>query len=316
MMDTPAVSPWRRWGTSYRQVLAPLSFLVLLGLFLSTQTPAFLTWSNLRTVAIQTVAVAILAIGETVVIISGGIDLSVGAVLALSGVTAVYAMREIGAPAWAGVAVGLATGALCGLFNGLVTTRLRMPAFVVTLGMLGMASGAALLISGGVSLTGIAPGFERLGKEWSLWVLLGVAVFFHLLLSFTKLGRYCYAIGGNAEAARLSGVSLVRYQSTYFVLCGLCAGLAGVLQASRATVAQPTAGKGWELDAIAAAVIGGTSLMGGQGSVVGTLLGAFLMAIIRNGCNLLNVEVEWQQVLIGAMVIVAVFYDRWQRGKG
>jgi ribose transport system permease protein len=306
---------WKKLPTSARQVLAPLSFLLLLGLFLSTQTPAFLTYSNLRTVAIQTVAVAILAIGETVVIISGGIDLSVGAVLALSGVTAVYAM-ENGATAWQGVLVGLATGALCGLFNGLVTTRLRMPAFVVTLGMLGMASGAALLISGGVSLTGIAPGFERLGKEWSLYVLLLVAVAFHLLLSYTRLGRYCYAIGGNAEAARLSGVSLVRYQSLYFVLCGLCAGLAGVLQSSRATVAQPTAGRGWELDAIAAAVIGGTSLMGGQGSIIGTLLGAFLMAIIRNGCNLMNVEVEWQQVLIGAMVIVAVFYDRWQRGRG
>jgi ribose transport system permease protein len=313
-MDTPSASLWRKLATSYRQVLAPLSFLVLLGLFLSTQTPAFLTYDNLRTVAIQTVAVAILAIGETVVIISGGIDLSVGAVLALSGVTSVYAMKH-GASAWQGVLIGLATGAICGLFNGLVTTRLRMPAFVVTLGMLGMASGAALLISGGVSLTGIAPGFERLGKEWSLWVLLVVAVSFHLLLSFTRLGRYCYAIGGNPEAARLSGVSLVRYQTTYFILCGLCAGLAGVLQASRATVAQPTAGKGWELDAIAAAVIGGTSLMGGQGSIVGTLLGAFLMAIIRNGCNLLNVEVEWQQVLIGAMVIVAVFYDRWQRGR-
>ncbi len=300
--------------SSARQVLAPLSFLLILGIFLSLQTPSFLTIDNLRTVAIQTVAVAVLAIGETVVIISGGIDLSVGAVLALSGVVAVYVMKA-GAPAWLGVLAGLATGALCGLFNGLVTARLRMPAFVVTLGMLGMASGAALLISGGVSLTGIAPGFERLGKEWSLWVLLLVAVGFHLLLSYTKLGRYCYAIGGNAEAARLSGVSLVRYQTIYFLLCGLCAGLAGVLQASRATVAQPTAGKGWELDAIAAAVIGGTSLMGGQGTIIGTLLGAFLMAIIRNGCNLLNVEVEWQQVLIGAMVIVAVFYDRWQRGR-
>lgn len=313
-MTTP--SAWRQLVAPYRQVLAPLSFLVLLGLFLHTQTPAFLTWENLRTVAIQTVAVAILAIGETVVIIAGGIDLSVGAVLALSGVTAVYVMREWGFPAWAGALVGLGTGALCGLFNGLVTTRLRMPAFVVTLGMLGMASGAALLISGGVSLTGIAPGFERLGRDWALWVLLVVAVGFHLLLSYTRLGRYCYAIGGNAEAARLSGVSLVGYQSATFVLCGFCAGLSGVLQASRATVAQPTAGRGWELDAIAAAVIGGTSLMGGQGSIVGTLLGAFLMAIIRNGCNLLNVKVEWQQVLIGAMVIVAVFYDRWQRGRG
>ncbi|MEJ5252198.1 MAG: ABC transporter permease [Chthonomonadetes bacterium] len=297
-----------------RQVVAPLSFLVILGIFLSTQTPNFLTWENLRTVAIQTVSVAILAIGETAVIISGGIDLSVGAVLALSGVTAVYAM-EHGASALVGVLVGLLTGAVCGAFNGLVTTRLRMPAFVVTLGMLGMASGAALLISGGVSLTGIAPGFERLGRDWSLGVLAVVAVGFHLLLSYTRLGRYCYAIGGNPEAARLSGVSLVWYQTSYFVLCGLCAGLAGVLQASRATVAQPTAGKGWELDAIAAAVIGGTSLMGGQGSIIGTLLGAFLMAIIRNGCNLLNVEVEWQQVFIGAMVIVAVFYDRWQRGR-
>lgn len=300
---------------STRQVLAPLSFLVLLAIFLSTQTPAFLTWDNLRTVAIQTVAVAILAIGETMVIISGGIDLSVGAVLALSGVTAVYAMREWGLSATGGILVGVATGAVCGLFNGLVTTRLRMPAFVVTLGTLGMASGGALLISGGVSLTGIAPGFERLGKEWSLWVLALVAVGFHLMLRYSRLGRYCYAIGGNAEAARLSGISLVRYQSLYFVLSGICAGLAGVLQASRTTVAQPTAGRGWELDAIAAAVIGGTSLMGGQGSIVGTLLGAFLMAIIRNGCNLLNIEVEWQQVIIGAMVIVAVFYDRWQRGK-
>lgn len=301
-------------GFSYRQVLAPLSFLLALGLFLSTQTPNFLTWDNLRTVAIQTVSVAILAIGETTVIISGGIDLSVGAVLALSGVTAVYTMQR-GASAPVGVLVGLVTGAVCGAFNGVVTTRLRMPSFVVTLGMLGMASGAALLISGGVSLTGVAPGFERIGRDWSLGVLLVVAVGFHILLSYARLGRYCYAIGGNSEAARLSGVSLVRYQTTYFVLCGLCAGLAGVLQASRATVAQPTAGKGWELDAIAAAVIGGTSLMGGQGSIVGTLLGAFLMAIIRNGCNLLNVEVEWQQVFIGAMVIVAVFYDRWQRGR-
>lgn len=301
-------------SSAYRQVLAPLSFLVVIALLLSTQTPNFLTWENLRTVAVQTVSVAVLAIGETAVIISGGIDLSVGAVLALSGVTAVYVMKH-GASAMTGVLVGLLTGAVCGAFNGLVTTRLRMPSFVVTLGMLGMASGSALLISGGVSLTGIAAGFERIGRDWALGVLLVVAAGFHVLLSYTRLGRYCYAIGGNAEAARLSGVSLVWFQTIYFVLCGMCAGLAGVLQASRATVAQPTAGKGWELDAIAAAVIGGTSLMGGQGSITGTLLGAFLMAIIRNGCNLLNIEVEWQQVFIGGMVIVAVFYDRWQRGK-
>jgi len=211
------------------------------------------------------------------------------------------------------------TGALCGALTGLLIAKTRIPPFIMTLGMMGMARGATLILTQGVPVHGIPESVQVLGGNvpgWEVtpvWLLLGVAFFLHLLLSQTVFGRHTYAMGGSPQAARLSGVPLNRMLVLVYGLSGLCAGLAGIVLMARTVSAQPTAGEMYELDAIAAAVVGGASLMGGQGTIVGTLAGALTIAILRNGCNLLNISAYWQQVTIGALIPLAVLYDNWRR---
>ncbi|MDH7600690.1 MAG: ABC transporter permease [Armatimonadota bacterium] len=297
---------------------APLVFLVVLGIALAASTKGFATTNNFLNLARQHSIIIVLAVGQTMVMISGGIDLSVGSVLALSGVVAgLTAANQV--PIGVCAALGLATGCLCGFINGLVTAKARVPAFIATLGMMGMARGVALVLSGGVSID-LPPQVSSWTAAHSfamavvfVCAMFTVALTWHLILTRTVLGRQCYAIGGSREAARLSGINIDRHTVVIFTLNGLIAGLAGMMMVAYITVADPTAGEGYELDSIAAAVIGGTSLFGGRGKIGGTIVGAFILAVLRNGCDLRNISEHWQRFVVGLMTILAVFYDRMRR---
>jgi ribose transport system permease protein len=301
----------------FRRFASLLSLLVMCGV-LAWRTDAFLTVENIMNVGRQIAEIAIMAVGQTLVIIAGGIDLSVGSVMAFSGVSTGLVLNAGGSIPLA-VCAGLLAGSLCGGINGFLVTRGRIPPFVVTLGMMGVASGVALVMTGGTNIFIQRTGFDAIGLgrvfrvPIPLIIMVVVAFATHVLLSRTRAGRYFYAIGGSAESARLSGVPVGFYQGLTFLMGGLMAGLGGVLLASRLGIAQPTAGQGYELDTIAAAVIGGASLMGGVGTIPGTLIGAFIMAVLRNGCNLLDISEFWQRIAIGTIVVLAVYYDHLRR---
>ena len=277
-------------------------------------TPYFLTVSNLLNVMQQTSINAIIAVGMTFVIITAGIDLSVGSIVAFSGVVLASVLQSA-VPLPLALVIGLAVGALAGYVNGILITYGRLPPFISTLGMMSVARGAALLYTGGRPISGFEPSFRYLATGKILYIPVPVIIMIlvyivaHVVLTRTKLGRYAYAIGGNEEAALLSGVNVKLYKSMVYALSGALAGLAAIILTARLNSAQPIAGIMYELDAIAATVIGGTSLMGGEGRLVGTLIGALIMGVLRNGLNLLGVSSFVQQTVIGSVIILAVLMD-------
>jgi ribose transport system permease protein len=300
--------------THYGRQFGTLAGLIGLCAVLWILTPHFLTVSNLLNVAQQTAINAVIAVGLTFVIISGGIDLSVGSLVAFSGVVlASLLQRGIALPF--ALAACLGVGLVCGLVNGALITRGKLPPFIATLGMMSVARGAALLFTDGRPISGFGESFRWIATGEVLHVpvpvLIMIAVYAaaHFTLHRTKFGRYLFAIGGNEEAALLSGVPVVFHKTMVYGACGLLSALASVILTARLNSAQPIAGISYELDAIAATVIGGTSLMGGQGSVLGTLVGALIMGVLRNGLNLLGVSSFVQQVVIGAVIILAVLMD-------
>ncbi len=289
--------------------------------------PTFLLADNLRNVANQIAVIAILAAGMTLVIISGGIDLSVGSLIALAAVVVAWLVGRLGGEA-AGVGGVLAGGlgavllcGACGAVSGLVVTRFRVPPFIATLGMMQVASGLAYLISDGKPIYRLPPGFTALGRgvepllgiPWAVLLMVGLYLAAHLLMGRTALGRYVYAVGGNEEAARLAGVRVGGVLLLVYVLSGMLAGLGGVVMASQLRSGAPTYGLMYELYVIAAVVVGGTSLSGGQGKVLGTLIGVFIIAVIQNGMNLTNVESYTQKVVLGLVILGAVLLDRLRR---
>jgi ribose transport system permease protein len=298
---------------SARQVGTFIGLLTLC-LILWAATPHFLTVSNLLNVLEQTALNAVVAVGMTFVIISGGIDLSVGSVLAFAGIALARAL-EAGIPAPVAITLALAVGLSCGLANGALITFGRLPPFIATLGMMSVARGAALMLAEGRPISGFSEGFRALATERVLMVpapvIITVAVYAvaHFVLTQTVFGRTTYAIGGNEEAARLSGVQVRFHKTAIYGVAGLTSAAAAVVLTARLNSAQPTAGTMYELDAIAATVIGGSSLLGGEGSLIGTLTGALIMGVLRNGLNLLNVSSFVQQVVIGAVIVGAVLVD-------
>jgi ribose transport system permease protein len=277
-------------------------------------TPHFLTVSNLLNVAQQTAINAVIAVGLTFVIISGGIDLSVGSVVAFSGVVLASLLANA-VPLPLAILGGLAVGFACGLANGLLITFGRLPPFIATLGMMSVARGGALLYTDGRPISGFGENFRWLATGEIGFVPMPVVVMgvvylvAHFVLRRTPFGRYVFAIGGNEEAALLSGVRVRLHKTAVYGVCGLLSAAAATVLTARLNSAQPIAGINYELDAIAATVIGGSSLMGGQGSVAGTLIGALIMGVLRNGLNLLGVSSFIQQVVIGAVIIIAVLID-------
>jgi ribose transport system permease protein len=287
--------------------------LLVLALALFIITPDFLTGPNLLNIGIQVSTVAILAFGMTFVIVAGGIDLSVGSVAALSAMVSGYMFVSSGLPGNLALPAGLLTGLVVGTVNGLASAYGKLPSFIATLAMLSIARGLTLVISDGRPIK-TAPEVSFLGGSVGpipvpIIVLVIAAAIASFLLNRTVIGRSMYAVGGNAEAARLSGLPVKQITVTVFALAGLFAALAGLLLAGRLDSAQPQAAAGYELDAIAAVVIGGASLAGGLGRISGTFVGALVLVVIRNGLNLLNVTSFWQQVVIGVVIALAVGVD-------
>jgi ribose transport system permease protein len=310
---------WQRLALSGRR-LGTLAGLVGLCLLLWILTPHFLTVSNLLNVLEQTSINAVIAVGMTFVILSGGIDLSVGSVLALSGVVMATLLQE----GWAvlpAMAAGLAIGFAFGAFNGIAIAWGRLPPFIATLGMMSIARGCALLFTEGRPVSGFEQSFRSLATARILGipapVVITAAVYLaaRFVLSSTRFGRYVYAMGGNEEATRLSGVNVRLHKTLVYGVAGLTSAIAAVLLTARLNSAQPIAGIMYELDAIAATVIGGTSLSGGEGGVGGTLIGALIMGVLRNGLNLLGVSSFLQQVVIGLVIVFAVLLDTVLKSK-
>jgi len=276
-------------------------------------TPAFLTVPNLLNVGVQAAVVAVLAFGMTFVIITAGIDLSVGSVAALSSICAGWLVASAGLPGPTALLAAPLVGLLTGLVSGAAVAYGRLPAFIATLAMLSIARGLALVVSGGRPID-MPDSVAALGGDLGpvpvpILVLLVAWAVTAVVLNRTVFGRSLYAIGGNEEAARLAGLPVKRTLAAVYALSGLFAGIAGMVLAGRLASAQPQAASGYELDAIAAVVIGGASLAGGSGKATGTLIGALILAVIRNGLNLLNVTAFWQQVVIGLVIAAAVGID-------
>ncbi len=294
----------------------PLLGLIVLCTVLAVMAPNFLTVGNLFNVFQQITVLAVLALGGTAVIITKGIDLSVGSVLGLGGAVAGWTFAAAGLPMAVAIVAGISVGALAGLINGLLITYGRLPPFVATLAMLSVARGLALVITGGQPITGY-PDWFRWVATFRLFGVIPVSVLFvaalfvlgSMYLRYRPTGRALYAIGGNEEVARLSGINVRRAKLKVYTAAGALAALGGLFLTARLNSAQPTAGTTLELDVIAAVVIGGASLNGGSGRVSGTLVGALIIGVIRNGLNLLGVSSFWQQIVIGAVIAVAVMTD-------
>ena len=300
------------------QVLARARSVIALGglvIAFSIASPAFLTTANLENVLEQTARNAILAVGLTCVILTGGIDLSVGSVLALAGISAGIAMDH-GVWVPAAVMIALAVGALAGLVNGVLTAVAGLPPFIATLGMMSSARGLALMVSAGQPISGFSPALVALweGRPFGLPAPLLITGLIYLtfwwLLERTAFGLHVYALGGNPQAAWLAGVNTKRTTIAVYAISGALAGLSAILLTARLNTAQPTAGAVAELEAIAATVIGGTSLSGGEGRILGTLVGALIMGVLMNGLNLLDVSTYAQKVIIGVVIVAAVGVDR------
>lgn len=301
------------------QRLLAFGALILLFVVFSIASPYFFTFDNVIGIFLATAVNGLLALGVTFVIITGGIDLSIGTVMTLASVMAGVFITFWGLPVPLGVLAGLGTGAVCGLINGVIIAKLNMPPFVATLGMLYVAKGLSLVISGlkpiyfddtpayrMIAMGSIVPGIEIPN---AVLVLFGAAIIASLVLTQTVLGRYTFALGSNEEATRLSGVNTGTWKIIVYTLGGLFAGLAGIVVSARINSAQPSLGQGYELDAIAAAVIGGTSLSGGEGTILGTIIGAFIISTLNNGLRILSVPQEWQIVITGVILILAVYLD-------
>ena len=312
---------WIKRFLPFISLIALCALIPLCEYFILGNDPKFLTPGNLAAIARQTAVITIMAMGMTMVMVSGGIDLSVGSIVGLSGVLGAMSMAP-GTPSLLGFTVCLAVGAACGLGNGTAITALKIPAFIVTLGAMGIYRGLALYVSDGNAIVGLPESAGYLAEKnflgfipLPLFIVLTIALVVHFVLSNTRLGRYCYAMGSNIEAARYAGIRVSRYQIIYYTILGALSGLAGAIETSRTVTGQPNAGEGYELNVIAAVVIGGGSLSGGQGTVVGTIIGSLIMGVLANGGNLLQISPFIQKIVIGAVIVLAVTFDEFQRRR-
>jgi len=294
------------------------------------ENPVFFTSPNLLNILLQTAINTIIAVGMTFIIITAGIDLSVGSLLALCNVIMGLTMLHFSAnnavaQIFFGILAALIVGSVIGFFNGFISVKWSIPPFIVTLGMLGIARGLGLyaIHSQTENLIGrVTNAFSYLGNgslfsiPFPAVVAIFIVIIAHILLNFTRFGRYAIAIGANETAAKLSGINTGRYKTAVYIFGGLLVGVAAVIQTSRLGSANPTIGSGFELYAIAAVIIGGTSLMGGEGTIIGTLIGALIIGVLNNGLTLMNIPDEIKQIIIGAVIIIAVMLDRLRRKNG
>jgi len=303
--------------------------LIVIFIGFSIASPYFRTFDNFVGILLATTVIGVLALGATFVIITAGIDLSVGTTMTFSAVMTGVFITNGGLPIPIGILAGISAGSLVGLINGTLISRLKIPPFIATLGMLYVTKGLSLVIS---ELKPIyfndTPAFREMAMDSLLgrilpglqvpnavFLFLGAALLANIILTRTILGRYTFALGSNEEATRLSGVNVVAWKTAVYTLAGMFSGIGGVMMASRLNSAQPALGAGYELDAIAAVVIGGTSLSGGEGSISGTIIGAFIISTLTNGLRIMSVPQEWQIVVTGCIVILAVFLDILRRRR-
>jgi ribose transport system permease protein len=318
------VPAWQRLAAgSVTEILLILGAIVIA--FSVLEPSAFATVNNVRNIATNAAILCVIAVGMTFVIITAGIDLSVGSVLVFSGVVSAKAMNAVGGDNWGVILIGLAVALGCGLgwglINGILITKARVPSLIVTLGTLGMALGFALIITGGVDLRDVpftlvdTIGVGRLFDQipWLVVIAAAVALVFGIVLHATRFGRYTYAIGSNAEAARRAGINVDRHLIAVYGLAGLLAGLAGFMSLARFATTTVGGHATDNLQAIAAVVLGGTSLFGGIGTVVGTVVGVFIPAVLQNGFVIVGVETFWRDVAVGAVLILAVYIDQLRR---
>lgn len=313
-------------GQAIQKVLAFLTLIIMI-VFFSVASPNFLISDNIISILLATCVNGLLALGVTFVIITGGIDLSIGTVMTFSAVVAGLVVTNLGAPIWLGVLTAIITGGAIGAVTGVLVAYLKIPAFIATLGIMMVTKGLSLVVSGaspiyfpaeykeiavGSLIGNMIPGFSL---QNGVLIFFLMAIIAGIILNRTILGRYNFAIGSNTEATRLSGVNVAGWLTAIHILSGLFCGVAGVVISSRLGSAQPALGQGYELEAIAAVVIGGTSLSGGQGTISGTVIGAFIMSVLTNGLRIMGVKQEWQTVVIGVVVILAVFIDIYRRRK-
>ncbi len=314
-----------------KPVIKPLAALLLMVGAMAVFSENFATGDNFFNILRQVSVNLCISVGMTMVILTGGIDLSVGSILALSGAVAAGLNRNgfsfpaadlyVGFTFWGCILAALLTGGMLGAFNGWMITRFRVPPFVATLAMLTIARGLTMLYTKGFPITGLGESFSFLGTGWFLgvpmpvWVALFIIAFFAFFMLKTRMGRYIYAIGGNKKASLLSGIKVNKIILRVYILAGLLSAVAGLMVTARLDSAQPNAGSGYELDSIAAVVIGGTSLSGGKGSIAGTVVGALIIGVLNNGLVLLNVSPFWQQVIKGFVILGAVILDKVSSGK-
>lgn len=301
--------------------MSALIVLVVLCLFLSIIQPAFRTSSNIINILQQVTVIAVLALGESLVIFLGRIDISVGSVVALAGIVMGKVIIEAGLPSIVGIIIALALGAACGCFNGVMIAKFRLQPMIATLAMMSMARGAALTIADGNTITGYSNGFRWIsvgtipGTSIPVQILFMILLYivFWYIMKYRKFGRYIYSVGGNEEATRLSGIDTDKVIIAGYALCGLMAGLASYILVAKLNSAQSTAGLDYEMDAIASSVIGGASLLGGSGNLWGTFVGAIIMIVIRNGLNLMNVSSNLQKLVLGIVILIAVLADSFRQ---
>jgi ribose transport system permease protein len=309
-------------GARFSVRLESLLVLAILIVALSFLSPYFLSVSNFLNILLATSVIGVLGFGATFVIAAAGIDLSLGSVLALSGVVGALSVNALNLPWPVAIVTCLAVGAFCGLVNGLLNAKAGIPAFIVTLGMLGVARGLGLVFTNGQPVYGMPEPliFLGQGRPWGIpmpvFIFLAVAVIAHFVLAFTRFGKYAQVIGDNETAARAMGIRVERHRVALYVVSGTLAGLAGLLFLARVNAGDPTAGLNYELTAITAAILGGTNLFGGRASVLGTLIGALVMGVLQNGLNLLAVSSFYQQMAIGAVLVLAVWLDQVNRARG
>ncbi|HHW47685.1 MAG TPA: ABC transporter permease [Clostridiaceae bacterium] len=309
-----------------RQIARSASFNIFIILFVMCAimyiiSPPFRSIDNILSVTRAFSYIAIMAIGECIVIITAGVDLSVGSTFGLAGVITALCMSIYNIPVLPSILVGLVVGALIGLLNGILIIKPKLPPFIATLGTLSMARGLAYIITQGYPITKVPIEFLYLGQGYLLsipvpvWCMFLLAVIFSVFLNKTVLGRRIYALGGNEVATRISGINTDRIKLIVYTLCGVLAAFSGIITASKLGLGQPTAGNGYELDAVAAVIIGGASLSGGQGTILGTILGAAIMGVLRNALVLLSVNAYWQQFIIGFVILFAVTADQLRKNR-
>lgn len=290
--------------------------LLVLIIAMSLSSEIFLTIPNLINVARQVSINTIIAAGITFIIITAGIDLSVGSLVALTGCVAMYVIEGTGS-SLLGISVGITLGGLAGAFNGSIIAWAKIPPFIVTLAGLTIFRGIALIITGGSPIIKFEGGFRYLGQGLlfgipvPIFIMITVIVIMHLILTRTPFGAHVYAVGGNEEASRLSGIKVAQVKFKVYIIGGMLTGLAGMVLMGRLSSAQPNTGEGFELDAIAAVILGGTSLMGGRGNIWGTLVGALIIGILNNGFNLMSIDAHFQLVAKGIIILMAVLLDKY-----